>query len=619
MSEKIKNLKSYFNNGDAPTEAQFHELIDSFILKSSDKLITTVKEETNGDIVFTFSDTTTLTIKKYKLPASMSVSFISGLQAALDAKATKNGDNTQLFKVKDAASANDAVSKQQFDTGLATKAAKNGDATQSFKVKDATAVDDAVSKQQFNAGLATKAAKNGDATQSFKVKDATAVDDAVSKQQFNAGLATKAAKNGDATQSFKVKDATAVDDAVSKQQFDTGLATKAAKNGDATQSFKVKDATAVDDAVSKQQFDTGLATKAAKNGDATQSFKVKDATAVDDAVSKQQFDTGLATKAAKNGDATQSFKVKDATAAEDAVNKQQLDTKAAKNGDASQIFKVKDAVAANDAISKQQFDAAFNRLIPAPFIDKIVTADNKVYQQPSSTVDVNIYGSYFTPTTTVVITGLTVTNFVFKSDNHIQVKVQSTTTTGSFDVIVNNGVSTTKAKEWIVSTGEVTVPQPSDFSVVSGYANISKPGEILLKEANVTGVVKYFNIPDTEEFQLEFKGKHSPFMSPIAPVSNTVHVFVNGVEKVRLTFASNATQTYTYMYSGTNFSQVSPILLQANLEGLGKLKIEKKAGKFKLLRNNVFHAETTEAYSGNVEIRMTVKTFDFVEIKKYKI
>ena len=486
-------------------------------------------------------------------------------------------------------------------------------------MKDAAAADDAVSKQQLDAGLATKAAKNGDATQIFKVKDAAAADDAVSKQQLDAGLATKAAKNGDATQNFKVKDAAAADDAVSKQQLDAGLATKAAKNGDATQNFKVKDAAAADDAVSKQQLDAGLATKAAKNGDATQNFKVKDAAAADDAVSKQQLDAGLATKATKNGDATQIFKVKDATANDDAVSKQQLDTKAAKNGDATQIFKVKDAVNANDAISKQQFDAVFNRLIPAPFIDKIVTADNKVYQQPSTTVDVNIYGSYFTPTTTVTITGLTVTNFVFKSDNHIQVKVQSTASTGNFDVIVNNGVGTTKAKEWIVSTGEVTIPQPSDFSVVSGYANVSKPGEILLKEANVTGVVKYFNIPDTEEFQLEFKGKASPFMSPVAPVSNTVNIFVNGVEKVRLTYHSNATQTYVYMYSGTNFSQVSPILVRANLEDLGKLKIEKKAGKFKLLRNNVFHAETTEAYSGSVEIRMTVKTFDFVEIKKYKI
>ena len=112
MNEKIKNLKSYFNKGDVPTEAQFHELIDSFILKSSDKLITTVKTETNGDVVFTFSDSTTLTIPKYKLPASMPISFITGLQAALDAKAAKNGDNTQIFKVKDAAAADDAVSKQ---------------------------------------------------------------------------------------------------------------------------------------------------------------------------------------------------------------------------------------------------------------------------------------------------------------------------------------------------------------------------------------------------------------------------------------------------------------------------------------------------------------------------
>ena len=484
MSDKIKNLKSYFNKGDVPTEAQFHELIDSFIIKSNDKLITTVKEETNGDVVFTFSDTTTLTIKKYKLPASMPVSFISGLQAAIDAKA-----------------------------------AKNGDATQNFKVKDATANDDAVSKQQLDDGLATKAAKNGDATQNFKVKDAAANDDAVSKQQLDAGLATKAAKNGDATQNFKVKDAAANDDAVNKQQLDVGLATKAAKNGDNTQAFKVKN-----------------------------------------------------------------------------------------------------AVNADEAISKQQFDAVFNRLIPAPFIDKLSTTENKIYQQPSTKTVVNIFGSYFTPTSTVTVTGLTVSDFKFISDNQLQVSITATAAAGNYDVIVNNGASTTKAKAWIVSPGEVTVPQPSDFTIVSGQADISKAGEINIKQANANAVVKFFSIPENEEFQLEWKASKSPLIAPTS-LQNWMHIYINGTKKFVLEYIVNA-NGYTSVQAVQSSEWTKPYgwTGSGSLEGIGKIKFEKKDGKFKLYVNNIFkHQFSDSANGGNIEFRALISTLNFVEIKKYKI
>ena len=416
MSDKIKNLKSYFNNGDVPTEAQFHELIDSFMLKSNDKLIKAVKTESNGDVVLTLSDASTITIPKHKVPTSKPISFITGLQAALDAKSAKNGDNTQNFKVKDAAANDDAVSKQQLDTGLATKAAKNGDNTQTFKVKN--------------------------------------------------------------------------------------------------------------------------------------------------------------------------------------------------------------AVNADEAISKQQFDAVFNRLIPAPYIYKLQTTENKIYQQPSTKTVVNIFGSYFTPTSTVTVTGLTVSDFKFISDNQLQVSITATAATGSFDVIVNNGASTTKAKAWIISPGEVTVPKASDFSIVSGQADISQDGIIKVKQAGITGVVKFFNIPSSENFQLEFKASKSPLYTfPLSTISdklNSVKLYIGGVEKLWFYYVIQSSG-YSVVEVRHNNGGPTGWAGSANFEHLNLIKFEKKDGKLNFYVNNTIRASFNETTAGNVEVRAQVQSLDYIDIKKYKL
>jgi hypothetical protein len=89
MSKKtIAILKSYFSTGNRPTELQFSDLIDSFIHKDNAGITITSKSynDTTGVLSFAFSDGSNLTAT---IPKSAEISFINGLQEALNLKVSK--------------------------------------------------------------------------------------------------------------------------------------------------------------------------------------------------------------------------------------------------------------------------------------------------------------------------------------------------------------------------------------------------------------------------------------------------------------------------------------------------------------------------------------------------
>ena len=96
MKQSKGILKTYFETNDFPTESQFWELIDSFRHIDDGATILSIKMEDNGGATFNFSTGDTLTIERSALPASMPISFITGLQAALDGKVTVAELNTAL-------------------------------------------------------------------------------------------------------------------------------------------------------------------------------------------------------------------------------------------------------------------------------------------------------------------------------------------------------------------------------------------------------------------------------------------------------------------------------------------------------------------------------------------
>jgi hypothetical protein len=84
----IATLKTWFETGDIPTQAQFENLIDSFHHKDGGETITS-KAQTSINITLTLSDGSEVVIPIYTLPANMPISFITGLQEDIDNKVDK--------------------------------------------------------------------------------------------------------------------------------------------------------------------------------------------------------------------------------------------------------------------------------------------------------------------------------------------------------------------------------------------------------------------------------------------------------------------------------------------------------------------------------------------------
>ena len=92
MAEETRiRLKSYFQSGDKPTQAEFINLIDSFIHNDDGVAISNLSTNAEGDVTFTFTDGSFITIDKYTLPDEMPLSFITDLGDLLDNKTETGG------------------------------------------------------------------------------------------------------------------------------------------------------------------------------------------------------------------------------------------------------------------------------------------------------------------------------------------------------------------------------------------------------------------------------------------------------------------------------------------------------------------------------------------------
>lgn len=86
MKKDNTTLKSYFETGDYPTEAQFADLIDSFLnVEEKDAVIGIID---NGDSTYTFQllSGNSVTVNARDIPADIPIANIVGLQAALDVR-----------------------------------------------------------------------------------------------------------------------------------------------------------------------------------------------------------------------------------------------------------------------------------------------------------------------------------------------------------------------------------------------------------------------------------------------------------------------------------------------------------------------------------------------------
>jgi len=147
--------------------------------------------------------------------------------------------------------------------------------------------------------------------------------------------------------------------------------------------------------------------------------------------------------------------------------------------------------------------------VPAPYLEDLIP-DSYL---PSTTGNFVITGSFFTPTMTVVIEGVTINgNVIFISDNEVHVNGTSGAAVGEMDVTLNNGVEAVFPNRLLIVLGTVFKPKLADFTNVTRYTQTDSTLEL-----NVVGSIhsaEWLKVCDiAKDFEIRVNYKSSPLAS----------------------------------------------------------------------------------------------------------
>lgn len=110
----------------------------------------------------------------------------------------------------------------------------------------------------------------------------------------------------------------------------------------------------------------------------------------------------------------------------------------------------------------------------APFLADLIPDSNL----PNTTSNYVLKGAFFTPDMTVSVEGQTVDIFNFISDNEIRIVVTHGAAEGQFDVTLNNGKESVFQNALLIVNGDVFIPQPNEWNVLSGNPTLDQPGAV---------------------------------------------------------------------------------------------------------------------------------------------
>lgn len=117
---------------------------------------------------------------------------------------------------------------------------------------------------------------------------------------------------------------------------------------------------------------------------------------------------------------------------------------------------------------------------PAPYLEQLIPDSNL----PSTNFNILLKGDFFTPNMTIVFAGQTVVSKTFISSKEYRVSLTTGSAEGMFSITLNNGVSITYTKAFLVVLGTTYVPVIADFTNVSSNITVGD-GQLI---ANATGV-----------------------------------------------------------------------------------------------------------------------------------
>ena len=256
-------------------------------------------------------------------------------------------------------------------------------------------------------------------------------------------------------------------------------------------------------------------------------------------------------------------------------------------------------------------------VMPPPYLEELIP-DSYL---PSTTGNFIIKGSFFTPTTTVTVEGQTLNYITFVSDNEMLVNLTTGATEGTFDVTINNGTSVVFENALLVILGDVFTPTDSDYTVLSGNVDTSVDGEIKVEIENIAGAVEFYNIPNGQDFRVNFRIAKSPINSLEGTGLNSTKIQLCQSGTVLFSCSSyiNYISTDNFYFfvqeSSTGIGYGNPATNVTDL--IGKLFTYERIGTtFRFKVNNVTVKTFTDTVpSGDLQIRIATQFLDIVNIK----
>lgn len=156
-------------------------------------------------------------------------------------------------------------------------------------------------------------------------------------------------------------------------------------------------------------------------------------------------------------------------------------------------------------------------IAPAPHLQQVIPST----ALPNETLNIEIFGSFFTPNMTVSLEGQTVNYFTFINSNHISVNITTGSVENQFALTLNNGLQSVFQNTILIVLGTVFIPLKADWTLTEPINVFDS--QVLTENYGVLGSATWNKVIDyTKNFRIQFKLKRTP--SGAIPSTNVGHI-----------------------------------------------------------------------------------------------
>lgn len=260
-------------------------------------------------------------------------------------------------------------------------------------------------------------------------------------------------------------------------------------------------------------------------------------------------------------------------------------------------------------------------VLPPPYLEELIPDS----YMPSTTGNFIIRGSFFTPTTTVVIEDQTLNYLTFVSDNEMLANVTTCATEGLYGITINNGTSVDFNHVLLIVLGEVFQPAEADW-INTSVIDVTDTGSAKLVTYASVGNAEWIKEFDyTRDWILRFNLADSPLGPYPTGIYLQTDLMLKTIDNVTTLFRYQTYRhpvglyhhTYTvandWGYAGGNYgSNLSDSLIN-------NFELRYISGVMYAYVGGVLRRTFTDVLSQNLKLIVRPTYYDFINIKYIEI